>query len=46
MTATDKRSTDDEDEKTHDHLADIDDGCGCVDIWEALSEQRVKSNAE
>lgn len=24
-----------------DHLADIDDGCGCAEIWEYLSEQRA-----
>lgn len=23
------------------HLDDIEDGCGCVEIWETLSEQRA-----
>jgi len=23
-----------------DHLADIEDGCGCTEIWEHTSEQR------
>jgi hypothetical protein len=23
-----------------DHLEDIDDGCGCVETWERLSELR------
>jgi len=23
-----------------DHLADIDDGCGCAEVWEHMSEQR------
>jgi hypothetical protein len=22
------------------HLADIEDGCGCAEIWEHMSEQR------
>lgn len=24
----------------HDHLSDIDDGAGCTEIWEKLSERR------
>jgi hypothetical protein len=24
------------------HVADIDDGCGCVEVWEHLSEQRTE----
>jgi hypothetical protein len=27
--------------KTDDHLSDVEDGCGCVEIWERLSEQRA-----
>ena len=23
-----------------DHLEDVDDGCGCAEIWEHLSERR------
>jgi hypothetical protein len=23
-----------------DHLDDIDDGCGCAEVWEHLSERR------
>jgi len=23
-----------------DHLADIEDGCGCTEVWEHMSEQR------
>lgn len=23
-----------------DHLEDVDDGCGCAEVWEHLSEQR------
>jgi hypothetical protein len=24
-----------------DHLSDIEDGCGCTEMWEHLSEQRA-----
>ncbi len=24
-----------------DHLADVDDGCGCTEIWEHMSDQRT-----
>lgn len=27
-----------------DHLDDIEDGIGCVEVWEALSEQREASD--
>lgn len=27
-------------ERDADHLEDIDDGCGCVETWEQLSEFR------
>jgi hypothetical protein len=23
-----------------EHLADVEDGCGCAEVWEHLSEQR------
>ena len=23
-----------------DHLADVEDGCGCTEVWEHLSENR------
>lgn len=26
-----------------DHLDDIDDGCGCTEVWEAMSEHREAS---
>jgi len=25
-----------------DHLDDVEDGCGCTEIWEHLSEQRTQ----
>lgn len=24
----------------YDHLEDVDDGCGCAEIWETMSERR------
>ncbi|GAA0665537.1 hypothetical protein ACFQDG_13220 [Natronoarchaeum mannanilyticum] len=30
----------DEEEPEDDHLADIEEGAGCTEIWEHLSEQR------
>lgn len=29
------------DESKDDHLTDVEDGCGCVELWEHLSEQRA-----
>ena len=29
------------DQRDDGHLADVDDGCGCTEIWEHLSEQRA-----
>jgi hypothetical protein len=26
--------------RVDDHLDEVDDGCGCTEIWEHLSEQR------
>jgi hypothetical protein len=31
----------DRSERTQGHLQDLDDGCGCTEVWEYLSEQRV-----
>ncbi len=28
------------DEPTTDHLDDVEDGCGCTEIWEHMSETR------
>ncbi|WP_202614431.1 hypothetical protein [Halostella litorea] len=30
----------DEEEAVDDHLADVEEGAGCTEIWEHLSEQR------
>jgi hypothetical protein len=29
-----------DEEATTDHLDDVEDGCGCAEVWEHLSEQR------
>ncbi|RZV10889.1 hypothetical protein BDK88_2095 [Natrinema hispanicum] len=36
----DMSKTDLEDEVDREHLDDIEDGAGCVEIWEKLSDQR------
>lgn len=38
VTATEPES--EEEEQQDDHLADIEEGAGCTEIWEHLSEQR------
>jgi hypothetical protein len=30
----------DEPRERPNHLADVEDGCGCVEVWEHLSERR------
>ncbi len=37
MTST---TTDPDEEQATDHLDDVEDGCGCTEIWEHLSERR------
>jgi len=39
MTTT-THDTDEEEEQVDDHLADVEEGAGCTEIWEHLSEQR------
>jgi hypothetical protein len=39
MTASSKEQ-DDEEEEIREHLQDVDDGCGCAEIWEHMSEER------
>lgn len=33
-------TTDATDEQRDEHLADLEDGCGCAEVWEHLSERR------
>ena len=32
-----------DEEPATDHLDDVEDGCGCAEVWEHLSEQRDDS---
>ncbi len=34
------QQADETEEATTDHLDDVEDGCGCAEVWEHLSEQR------
>ena len=38
MTTTSSESPDEE--QTTEYLDDLDDGCGCAEVWEHLSEHR------
>jgi hypothetical protein len=43
-TAADSTSDEDHTAETaapREHLADVEDGCGCAEVWEHLSEQRA-----
>ena len=37
----DTPSRTDEDERDDAHLSDVEDGCGCAEVWEHLSDQRA-----
>jgi len=43
MTESTSPTTDDE-ERADSHLDDVEDGCGCTEIWEHLSEQRAAAS--
>jgi len=43
MTNTTMTEPDEDDKQQDDHLADIEEGAGCTEIWEHLSEQREES---
>ena len=34
------RTSGDGDERDDEHLANVEDGCGCTEVWEHLSNQR------
>lgn len=38
-----KRNTDDE--NIDEHLANVEEGAGCVEVWETLSEQRQEASS-
>jgi hypothetical protein len=33
-------------QSTPSHLTDVDDGCGCVEVWEHTSEQREEESGD
>ena len=37
--ATENQPREDDGQRA-DHLSDVDDGCGCAEIWEELAERR------
>jgi hypothetical protein len=39
--ARNQRDADGEDERDDEHLSDVEDGCGCAEVWEHLSERRA-----
>jgi hypothetical protein len=46
---TDAQQTHDDvdaDEPTTDHLDDVEDGCGCTEIWEHMSEERENESGD
>ena len=48
-TMTDAQQTHDDvdaDEPTTDHLDDVEDGCGCTEIWEHMSEERENESGD
>jgi len=40
MTVSSTQDATEEEEEIREHLEDVDDGCGCTEIWEHLSEER------
>ncbi|KTG08804.1 hypothetical protein AUR64_13360 [Haloprofundus marisrubri] len=42
---TDGQSPDKADDVDDDHLSDLEDGAGCTEIWEHLSERRADADA-
>ncbi|MFB6232895.1 MAG: hypothetical protein ABEH61_01415 [Haloarculaceae archaeon] len=38
---TDARVAGDDTRSDASHLQDVDDGCGCAEIWDVLSERRA-----
>lgn len=41
---TERRSSEEEQPAGREHLDDIADGCGCVEVWENLSESRQQTD--
>ncbi|SEW14067.1 hypothetical protein [Halobacterium jilantaiense] len=43
---TDEPDDEDEPNRDDDHLATVDPGAGCTEIWEHLSEYRTETDEE
>jgi len=43
MTPMTGSQTHDDGDDAADHLADVEDGCGCAEMWEHLSRKREKA---
>lgn len=37
---TSSEQEDEEEEEIREHLQNVEDGCGCAEIWEHMSEER------
>jgi hypothetical protein len=42
--AVDQRAEETDERPVDDHLKDVDDGCGCTEIWEHLSDNREEES--
>lgn len=39
-TTDEEQAKEEKEEEERAHLSDVDDGCGCAEVWEHLSEER------
>ncbi len=46
MSNTTPRAGESDDDADDAHLQDVEDGAGCTEIWETLSERREAENAD
>jgi len=44
MSKSDERGSAADESIDAEHLEDVTDGCGCVEMWESLSEYRQRSD--
>jgi len=44
MTNAQQTHDDEREEPATDHLDDVEDGCGCTEIWEHMSEERESAS--
>jgi hypothetical protein len=43
---SEEATADEEEEVDTSHLDDVEDGCGCAEVWEHLSENRDGAEAD